>query len=92
MKQKIKKTIKTICIFSFLTLTIGCGGVMNSCQRLGANARNASFKVTLYSGGEIVREWDVKGYISSESSTDGYFFVQNGKVVRITGDIVIEEK
>jgi len=51
-----------------------------------------SHKITLYSGGKIVREWISTGKIENETSSDGFYFrdKSTGKLVRVTGDVVIE--
>ena len=50
-----------------------------------------SFKVEMYSGGQLVRTWTTTGKVSSEEGSDGYFFKDSatGKLVEIAGDIVI---
>jgi len=50
-----------------------------------------SFKVEMYSGGQLVRSWTSTGKVSSEDGSDGYFFkdAATGKLVEISGDVVI---
>lgn len=52
------------------------------------------FLVEMYSGGEKVREWTSSGKVLSESQSDGYFFNDKvtGKLVEVSGDIVITKK
>jgi hypothetical protein len=49
------------------------------------------FKIELYSGGHLVRTWVSTGKVSSERESDGYYFKDKatGKLVEVTGDIVI---
>ena len=48
-------------------------------------------KIELYSGGKKVAEWHSTGKITSESSTDGWKFVDRdtGKLVRVSGTTVV---
>ena len=49
------------------------------------------FKVELVSGGIVVRSWISTGKVSSESQSDGYYFIDSktSKLVEISGDIII---
>lgn len=49
------------------------------------------FKVEMYSGNKLVRSWISTGKVSSEKGSDGYYFKDKstGKLVEVTGDIVI---
>lgn len=51
-------------------------------------------KITLYSGGVPVRVWHSSGAISNEEKSDGYYFQddQTGKLVGISGTVVIEQE
>jgi len=53
-----------------------------------------SHTIELYSGGELVRSWVSTGKVESESSSDGYVFMdkETNKIVRVTGDLVISVK
>lgn len=84
--------------FGFLMLAstslIGCGGSWdNSMTKMGADLRGVDMKVTQWSGGKAVNEWTIhNGYVSTETQSDGWFFkTDNGKLVRISGTITIEE-
>ena len=48
-------------------------------------------RIELWSGGQKVREWTSTGKVLSESESDGYYFCdkETGKLVRVTGDLVI---
>lgn len=85
----MKKLI--VCIVVALGL-VGCGSIGNRVGKLGSSMKNGDFKVTLYSGGQVVKSWDVNGYINTEQQSDGYYWYSNGKIVRVSGDVVIEEK
>jgi hypothetical protein len=77
----------------FLLLVIGISAL--SCtdavkEKYLANYGN-SFKVEMYSGGKLVREWTSTGKVSTEKESDGYFFKDKstGKLVEVSGDVVI---
>jgi hypothetical protein len=86
----MKKLLLVLGLVGTLAIS-GCSHWENSIQKLQQSTLGGTFKVTLYSGGVAVRTWEVDGYISSETQTDGYFFDVDGQLVRITGDIVIEQ-
>lgn len=51
----------------------------------------AKSRVELWSGGQKVHEWTSTGKVLNEQSSDGYYFRDSdtGKLVRVTGDVVI---
>jgi len=53
----------------------------------------SSFTVTMYSGGEAVRVWKSSGKVLSEEKSDGWYFqdAATGKLVRVSGDVVVEQ-
>lgn len=57
-------------------------------------AYSHNYKVTLYSGGVAVRAFNTVGKVQTESDTDGYYFTEQstGKLVEISGDVVIEQQ
>ena len=48
-------------------------------------------RVELWSGGKKVKTWTSTGKVQSEANSDGYYFcdAETGKLVRVTGDLVI---
>lgn len=52
-----------------------------------------SFKVEVFSGGKPIRTYVSTGKVRSESSSDGYYFtdVATGKLVKVSGDVVITQ-
>jgi hypothetical protein len=86
--------IRNILLFGLLIwailLTTGCTGAsMAKLESLGSK-----HKITLYSGGVAVRTWHSTGYIQNEEHSDGYYFKDDstGKLVRVSGQIVIEQE
>ncbi len=53
----------------------------------------SEYRVTMYSGGIPVKTWVSTGKVYSEGSSDGYYFKDKatGKLVEVSGDVVIEE-
>lgn len=49
------------------------------------------FKIEMYSGGKLVREWTSTGKVLSEPNSDGYYFKdkETGRLVEVSGDVVI---
>jgi hypothetical protein len=86
--------IKTILLAILLTLMLyfcaGCTGAsIAKWESLGSK-----HKITLYSGGIAVRTWHSTGYIQNEEHSDGYYFKDDssGKLIRVSGDLVIEQE
>ena len=55
-------------------------------------AHGSSHKITLYSGGQAVRTWRSTGAVMNEGQSDGFYFKdkETGKLIRVSGDVVIE--
>jgi hypothetical protein len=59
------------------------------------NALGKQHIITLYScDGHIIKQWTSTGNVSNETQSDGWYFmdVATGKLVEITGTLVIEVK
>lgn len=83
---------KLILVGCMAALLVGCGGIGNWMTKVKANTMQGDFRVTLYSGGQPVKQWEVKnGYVSTESQSDGWYFTYNGKLVRVAGTVSIEQ-
>jgi len=67
-------------------------GCTNS-DRAGLSGWGKDFRVTLYSGGTVVREWKSSGKVQSESDSDGWYFMDSDtkKLVRVSGSVVVEQ-
>lgn len=52
------------------------------------------YAVSVYSGGEKVREFTSSGKVLTEEKSDGWFFTnkETGKLVRISGTVIVEER
>lgn len=87
----MKKLMVILAVVSCMALA-GCGGISNWVTKVKANTMQGDFRVTVYSGGQAVKVWEVKnGYVSSESQSDGWFFSYNGKLVRVAGTVTVEQ-
>lgn len=85
----MKKLILLMCMTMFLT---ACGGIGNQITKLKVNTMQGDFRVTLYSGGQAIKVWEIKnGYVSTEQGSDGWFFSYNGKLVRVSGATTVEQ-
>jgi len=80
---------KIIVIVALLGL-LGC----SKAQRASICAIGSKHRITLYNGGIAVRSWVSSGVIENEERSDGYYFQDDatGKLIRVSGDIVIEQE
>jgi len=81
----------------FVILVLGVL-IMSSCKDATQAQYNALGKphiITLYGcNGNIIKTWESTGSVSNETNSDGWYFedVATGKLVEITGTIIIEVK
>lgn len=84
----MKKLIIALALFGIT----GCSQVQNEVQKSFAEAGRGDFVITVYSDGIPVRVYKIKdSIVSSEKVTDGWYFFVNGKLIRVSGTIVIEQ-
>lgn len=52
----------------------------------------SNYRVKVYSGGNLVEEWESSGKVLSEDGS-GYYFKErgSGKIVEVDADVIIEE-
>jgi hypothetical protein len=87
--MKMRKILLTAAIALMFT---GCGWLDNQVNKIGLTVTSGDYKVTLFSGGKAVKTWTLKNaLIQTETNSDGYWWSTNGKIIRVTGDILIEE-
>lgn len=79
---------RTILLITILLLS-GCTNAGRS-QLFGYGS---DFKVKLYSGGELVQEWQSKGKVLTEADSDGWYFMdaKTNKLIRVSGTVVVEQ-
>lgn len=52
-----------------------------------------NYIVTIWSGGKAVKTYSVvNGFVNSEKESDGWFFFVDGKLVRVSGTVTIEQQ
>lgn len=78
-----------------LLLTLIICSTLSACSdanMAGMSAWGKKHHIKLYSGGKVVEEWVSSGKIENEANSDGYYFKDDktGKMVSVTGDVVIE--
>jgi len=83
---KMKKVLVIIALLGLL----GC----SRAQRANILAIGSKHRITLYSGSSAVRSWVSSGAIENEEKSDGYYFQDDatGKLIRVSGSIVIEQE
>lgn len=81
--------MKRFLLVLLLIPVLGC----TSSQRASFNALGSSHRVTLYSGGKAIGSWHSRGKVHSSTQSDGYYFQddESGKLIEVSGDVVIEQ-
>ena len=88
----MKKITNTILIVTTVILFAGCSAFKNNWNKTFNAYGSGDYRVRVWSGGIAVAEYYVKGsFVNTEQNTDGYFFFVNGKLVRISGTVTIEQ-
>jgi uncharacterized lipoprotein NlpE involved in copper resistance len=84
----MKKYIISVLAIVLVAALSGC----SNASQAKINAWSKSHKVSLYSGGIQVGQWVTTGKVENEQQSDGFYFQDsvNGKVIRISGDVIIE--
>jgi hypothetical protein len=86
------KTLPIVLLLISSILLSGCGAMRNSVSKMGDGMSAKDYTVTVYSGATAVKSYQVKNsFINSEEASDGWFFYVNGKLVRVSGTVVVEE-
>lgn len=80
-----------------LALAAALLAVLTSCTAAGrANlgAIGSNHKVLLYSGGQLVGQWESYGVVHNEGQSDGFYFedAKTHKLIELTGTVVIEQE
>jgi hypothetical protein len=88
----MSKALVTLALIGTLTFT-GCGAFKNNLGRMSEALSSGNYTVTVWSGDKAVRTYEVKnGFINSEKESDGWFFMHNGKLIRVSGTVTIEQQ
>ena len=82
----------TIIIITAVLLN-SCSGTVNKVHKNINSLTAGNYHVMVYSGPNLVKEYHIKNsFINSEEHTDGWFFFNEGKLVRVSGTVVIEQE
>jgi len=94
MKKNLKKfggcIIATVAVMSLFVVTGGC----KDATRAQFNALGSKHKITMYSGGKVVGQWESTGNVNNQSQSDGWYFEDSTthKLVEVAGQVVIEQE
>lgn len=82
----MKKIYLALCLVTLACMS-GCTNAERA--KLGAYGNNT---VIMYSGGKEIRRWESIGYVMNEGQSDGFYFrdKETNKLIRVSGDVVIE--
>ena len=87
----MKQLLLLITIISTMALT-GCGAFKNNIGKMAEGLSTGNYVVTVWSGDKAVRTYQVtNSFVNSEKETDGWFFFVDGKLVRVSGTVTIEQ-
>lgn len=79
-------------VLAVVAVMAGCGSFENSLSMLSANVSKGDYRITVWSGGKAVAVWEIgDSYVNSEENSGGWFFMYQGKLVRVSGTVTIEE-
>jgi hypothetical protein len=71
----------------------GCGAFKNNLGRSMEALSTGNYVVTVWSGDKAVKTYTVvNGFVNSEKDTDGWFFFVEGKLVRVSGTVTVEQQ
>lgn len=83
--------MRNIFIYLFILFTLtSCERTFQGCGRTLETTSKHQIRVTLYSGGEAVKQWEFSGIVNNQENTDGFYFYYENKLVEVSGDILIE--
>jgi hypothetical protein len=78
-------------LLALIMLVVGCKDAeIQQIKSIGSRHR-----VTLYGAtGTVIKQWEATGNVSNEQNSDGWYFkdAQTGKLVEVTGTLVIEQE
>ena len=81
--------MKVVAVLLCLVILAGCSW---SATVADLKSLGKEHKVTMWSGGQLVREWTSAGKVESMSESDGWQFMDkgSGQLIRVGGDVIIE--
>jgi hypothetical protein len=88
----MKQLLLLLSISAMFFLT-GCGAFKNNIGKMTEGLSTGNYVVTVWSGDKAVRTYQVtNSFVNSEKETDGWFFFVDGKLVRVSGTVTIEQQ
>jgi hypothetical protein len=88
----MKKILSGVIMAGLLLIGTGCSSFQNKVEKMGKGMSASDYVVVMYSGGKVVNWWHIKNkFINKEENSDGWFWIDNDRMVRVSGDVVIEE-
>lgn len=86
----MKRLLIAVVLIPTILLT-GCTSFGDSLVRTQTGWTGGDYRVTLYSGGQSIREWQIKNAIvNEEEGSDGWYFSCGHELVQLSGDVVVE--
>ena len=87
------KTITTLTLVASTLLLTACGGFQNNIGRMGNALSTGNYTVTVWSGEKAVKVYQVtNGFVNTETDSDGWFFFVDGKLIRVSGTVTVEQQ
>jgi hypothetical protein len=76
-----------------LVCLTGCSGPLNKLHKGLNSYTSGNYHICVYSGSSLVREYHIENsFVNTEEHSDGWFFFNKGKLVRVSGTVVIEQE
>jgi uncharacterized lipoprotein YehR (DUF1307 family) len=84
------KTKLSLAVLMLSMMLMGC----TTSERAQIESLGSRHRITLYGyDGKVIRQWVSTGRVANETQSDGWYFRDEatGKLVEVTGTIVIEQ-
>ena len=84
------KKVNSLLVASLLIVAcVGC----KDATRAQWNSLGTQHKISLYSGGKLIRQWISTGNVSNQKQSDGWYFedAKTHLLVEVAGQVVIEQ-
>ena len=82
-----------VCAVALVATMSGCSRFLNRAHLWINGTLAGNYKVQLWSGSQPVKTWHVKnGFVNTEDHTDGWYFMTETGLVRVSGNVSIEQE
>lgn len=80
--------MKKFALAALFLVAAGC----SDAERARVGAIGQKHTITVYSGGKAVKVYHSTGKVYSEEKSDGWYFMnaENNKLVRVSGNVIVE--